>query len=276
MREAEYDVRAVRERLGLTPEALAATLQVTEREVRGWEDGSIRPDRRILRQLEYLDAKAEWDAGMAAAGVSECEWLKPRLLRLEHLGAGKEQVALVNEIVSHAETCEACRARNEWARDHPPPMPPTAGFGRVIQATGTGIGRLPEWARPAAFGAVVVAAITSVRALFLIPAMVAKPAILLAALATVLLGAAAGAVGGLAFSLIRPKLARLGRMGDYLTGIVCMAAYLGAFGVVALLEYGIPPGRDLVMWLVIGGFCTVLFGIAMGRGLHGPRSGAER
>ena len=275
MQQNDFDVRAARERLGLTPEALAATLHVTEGEVRGWEDGSIRPRRDTCRQLEYLAARAEWDAGMAASGLPACEWLEPRLLRLEHGAGDRAWIALRNEVTGHLAACETCRAREAWAREHlpPAPTPPLAGLYRLALAADAGIDGLPEWARPAAYGAIALALLTSVRVLFLIPSMLRSPAsTLAAALGTVLLAAAAGAAGGLAYSLTRPWPARLGWIGGYLSGIVCVAAYLGAFGVIALFTFGIPERGDLVVMLVIGVFCSVLFGTLLGKFINDVRS----
>ncbi|SOD02504.1 hypothetical protein SAMN05216486_10397 [bacterium JGI 053] len=274
MQQDHFDVRAARERLGLTTEALAATLHVTEGEVRGWENGSIRPRRKLRFQLEYLVARADWDAGMTASGIPDCAWLEARLPGFVYGGFDRAQIALGKEIVRHMEACAACRARTAWAREHlpPPPQPPATGFGRLFAATVAGIDRLPKWARPAAFGAIMLALMTSARILFLLPSMLRSPIAVLTALGTVLLAAAAGGVGGLAYSLTRPRLQRLGWVGGYLSGFVSVAAYMGAIGIVALFVLGMPDRRDLVPMLVIGAFCSALFGTLVGKIINDARS----
>lgn len=274
MQQGHFDVRAARERLGLTTEALAATLHVTEGEVRGWENGSIRPRRKMRFQLEYLVARADWGAGMTASGLPGCEWLETRLPRFVHGGFDREQIALGKEIVHHMQACEACRARTAWAREHlpPPPQPPATGFGRLFAATLAAIDRLPKWARPAAFGAIALGLVTSVRFLVLLPAMVRSPAFALAALGGMLLVAAAGAIGGFAYSLTRPALASLGKVGDYLSGIVAVGGYLGAFVAAAPYAFGEPVVEGRV-GVVITAFCSVLFGSIVGKHIHDMGSG---
>jgi Mn2+/Fe2+ NRAMP family transporter len=91
----------------------------------------------------------------------------------------------------------------------------------------------------------------------------------LQALGVVLLASGAGAVGGLTYSLTRPTLERLGWPGDYLAGIVCVAAYFGAIAAVAPL-FGEPIIDDLP-GLVIFAFCAVLFGILVGKFIQEAR-----
>jgi len=270
MQSNDFNVGAVRQRLGLTPEALAAELYVTEGEVRGWEAGTVRVPGRMRQTMEYLVARTDWDAGLEASGLPACAWFDAALPKLAH-AAGREQSALAKELSAHLAACETCKARNAWAREHlpPPPSPPAAGFGRVIEV----IGRLPEWARPAAYGAIAVFLMTGFRILFVLPAAFRSPMRLLEALGVALLAAAGGAVGGFGYSLTRPPLARLGTPGDYLSGIVATASYMGAILAVAAL-LGEPMITD-VPDLVIFALCSVLFGVIVGKYVHEAREAAS-
>jgi hypothetical protein len=74
------------------------------------------------------------------------------------------------------------------------------------------------------------------------------------------LGMAGGAAGGLALSLTRPFLRKLGAPGDYLSGIVAMGGYMGAM----LVMFSALPGKpvienasDAILYAVI----TVGFGL---------------
>ena len=87
--------------------------------------------------------------------------------------------------------------------------------------------RIPSWAQPAVVGSAILGAIVSIRPVFAIPAILAgklQPA----SQALVILGSAmgAGVAGGFAYSLIGRRLLHIPAVGRYLTGMVCIAAYL--------------------------------------------------
>lgn len=79
----------------------------------------------------------------------------------------------------------------------------------------------------------------------------------------VLAAATAGAVGGLAYSLTRPFLTRLATAGDYLTGVVCVGAYLGALCALAPIAFGESITKQRSD-LVILGVISLVFGLLMG------------
>ncbi|HEU4561182.1 MAG TPA: hypothetical protein VFS20_25240 [Longimicrobium sp.] len=268
MEPNDFDVRTARERLGLTTEALAATLHVTEGEVRAWEAGSLRVSGSVQRYLEYLVAHADWHEAMAASGLPGCEWIDGHLTRLADSPGYDETMRLAREIESHGATCATCRARSEWAARHlpPPPQPPARGLARLPQMTERAIGRLPRWARPAAWGAVALSLMTGVRVLFMLPALLRTPLGLLQAIGAVLLASGAGAVGGLGYSLTRPLLVRLGTVGDYLSGIVGVMSYLGAFAV--LTAFTADPMISDLPGVVIFLFVATLFGLIVGKFIH--------
>ena len=93
------------------------------------------------------------------------------------------------------------------------------------------VARLPAWLQPSATGALLVFALVGVRMLFALPVLlifVARDGVKAIALALGVLLAAliAGATGGLAYSAVGDRLLRFGRIGAYVTGMVCVAGYL--------------------------------------------------
>jgi len=112
----------------------------------------------------------------------------------------------------------------------------------------------------------------AVRVLFQIPILVAHPELVLGGVYAALLAAGAGAFGGFAYTLIGRRLLAVPRVGRYLTGIVCVAAYL--VPLILLLPRILPDlsttdrqAFDLHdpisrwVWLI----CTVFFGVVVGR-----------
>jgi hypothetical protein len=123
--------------------------------------------------------------------------------------------------------------------------------------------RMPPWARPPAVGAAALMALTGIPALAVLPETFQSPDRGLEALGVILLAIAAGAAGGLAFSLTRPRLEPLGRIGDYLTGIVCVFAYLGPLMLLMPSKPG-DPELPLAANLVELAGLSVLFGLVVG------------
>jgi len=112
-------------------------------------------------------------------------------------------------------------------------------------------------------GALVLGAIVSVRILFALPVLFSSPGVLGGALLAVGAAAGAGAFGGIAFSLTRPVLRKLGRPGDYLTGIVCVFAYMGALAVAAPNAFGEPLIHDSSEWVIFS-IVSLFFGLVIG------------
>jgi len=88
--------------------------------------------------------------------------------------------------------------------------------------------RLPEWVRPAVAGGALVLLVLLPRVLLGLPALLVGRESVGALVRTLFAGAAAGIAGGLVHGLSRPQLRRLGRRGDYLSGVVILYGYLGA------------------------------------------------
>jgi hypothetical protein len=123
--------------------------------------------------------------------------------------------------------------------------------------------QLPAWARPAVLGAGIVSAIVALRLIFSFPALATHPGLLAEALGALLIAAAAGAFGGFAFSLTRPGFLRLGRIGDYLSGVVCVFAYVGALVLAAPYAFGDPIVTRASDWMTVG-VVAVIFGLVIG------------
>ena len=98
---------------------------------------------------------------------------------------------------------------------------------------------------------------------FALPFVVTRPRLLAGAIVAVLAAAGAGAAGGLAYSATRPILRRLGRPGDYLSGIVCVSSYMGAVALVAPIAFGESPIEDRTDLLVFA-VVSVGFGLLVG------------
>ena len=132
------------------------------------------------------------------------------------------------------------------------------------------VARFPAWLQPAAAGALLVFALVGARMLFALPVLlifVVRDGIEVIALALGVLIAAliAGAAGGLAYSAVGDRLMRFGRIGAYLTGMVCVAGDL----VPLLVIMGFVDDRKRfdptrpASW-IIALAATVLFGTIFG------------
>ena len=54
----EYDVKALRSRLGISQNELAQRLKVTASTVARWEQGVMKPSPMAVKQLEALERRA--------------------------------------------------------------------------------------------------------------------------------------------------------------------------------------------------------------------------
>lgn len=231
--------------------------------------GTLRVPKRMRQTMGYLVASAEWDAGMQSSGLPVCAWLEVMFPQTA-VARGRKQADLTKALLAHVDACDLCRARNAWAAEHLPPRPMPAP-GLIARGAAFVFG-LPAWARPAAYGAIGLGLMAGMRMLFLIPGGIRRPMVLLEALGATLLAAAAGAAGGFAFSLTRPPLARLGTAGDYISGIVATASYLGALlAVLPLLGESPLDGGSVMAFVVSFGFCTLLFGTMTGKFINKMR-----
>jgi hypothetical protein len=129
------------------------------------------------------------------------------------------------------------------------------------------IARLPRWLQPPATGAIAGAAMMLVISLTRLPEIIREPRQGLWALIALAVVSAAGACGGLMYSLVGRPLRRIPRVGRYLAGIACVAGYL--FPLALLFSHFADSGDDTFnlsdpVSLVVLLFCTVFFGLVMG------------
>jgi len=254
-------------------ESLTDWLRVSATTLHRWEAGQAKIPRGRVRQIEWLLRLVENNSRMASSGLAECEWKptlpafsdKPSRSELSTLNQKYEQV--IKEAQSHQRECPVCAARADFAEKHLEPLPPFPSvgvFGRMADAV---LRWTPEGFLPVVLGAVGLGGIVSLRFLFLLPFLVIRWPGLPSALETVGLGllailtaAAAGAAGGLAVSISRPLLRHLGTVGDYITGVVAVFAYMSALVVVAPLAFDDALVEEPGDWLVIAGL-SVFFGL---------------
>jgi hypothetical protein len=136
------------------------------------------------------------------------------------------------------------------------------------------IGRIPVWALPAVLGAIALGGLVVLRSLFLIPRLISEPAqiggVLVGVLLAALTAAVAGAAGGAVYSLLRPTLAKLGRPGDYLTGVLCVFAYTLALALITPYTFGERVIENKSEWVVLA-LLSTFFGLLIGHMGFGRR-----
>jgi transcriptional regulator with XRE-family HTH domain len=111
---------AVRQRLGLSMEGLAAELNLTPAVVAAWEAGKINPTRRAQRWLAWRGAMLDRDEALAASGLRECTALRTIVADMRDDPRTKAGPV----ILAHMASCESCLARKRYLAEHFPPLPP--------------------------------------------------------------------------------------------------------------------------------------------------------
>jgi transcriptional regulator with XRE-family HTH domain len=251
--------------LGLSIEKLADALDEHRDTVARWEQVTGTLPRALARCLDWALANEERARLMQASGIEECSWIERHLADLDRASSDELERRL-HEAEQHAKTCPTCQRREAFAATLPPlpPIPLTPPM-QVLTWLADRLDHLPRWARPAAVGAILIGALTILRALLLV-AFQRTPvslSLLLTILGAIGLGAYGGAVGGFAYGLVRARFRRFGRLGDYLTGLVCAYAYLLAFGIPLALFTGEEMFRDPVGWVIMV-ILGAVFGVVIG------------
>ena len=253
---------AARQRLGLTTDRMAAELGIPPHAYRACEEGRATLPRRGAGHLAFRLAAVERADALRDSGLPACAWMErwdaetpdERTAFTAHLQRGE----------AHARACDVCQARERFVRDHLPPMPeyPRSAGMRALGTVHARVQSLPAWLRPAAWGALALAALVSLRVLLVLPMAGSEPALLLEALRVVLAASAAGAVGGLAYGLLGRPLRRVPVVGPYLAGTVAVFGYtLAILALVAVLDGARAPrlgaltiGFALVVSMLLGSF----------------------
>ena len=260
MAELHAALTRARELLEHNDEVLAGNLDVKPETLRAWVVDHAPIPPRFGPRIAWIVAAAEREAALRTSGLAECEWLAAK--DQEPYPRGADALLKHLQLIErHELACPVCVARKQFVDERFGPLPPVPQLGwmRVFEL----VDRIPPWARPPVFGAAVLALMTSVRVLFTLPRLYASPDKMGEALIAIVAAAGAGALGGLAYSVARPSLKRLGRPGDYLTGIVCVLAYLGAIVAVAPIAFGKPiveARSDAVVFVIV----AVFFGLVVG------------
>lgn len=265
------EFESLRAQIPSSDEELAAELGVRVARLEQWRSGSVRVPKYEARLLRFIAASAARGHALEESGLAECTWMAE--FDAADLPSDPDAIfAAIQRAETHAATCSVCQARELFIQDRFGPMPPypTKGWLSVFVV----LQRVPAWLRPAAYGAGLLAAIVSVRLVLALPSILTSPMSAIAPLLAILAAAAAGASGGFAYTLVRPALRKLGRIGDYLTGIVCVGAYLSALMLVAPVAFGEPflEGPEGLFALEI---TTLLFGLLVGHLWLGPASGPD-
>jgi len=258
------DLLRRRTELGISLDELAEVLGEHADQVQGYERVPGKLPAQLAVRLEYALAWNDREKRLNATGLTACAELGGIFAGMEG-GKRKELERRIELAKEHALTCERCQARDAMIKTLPPlppaPMPATARF---LVALHQRIQELPGMARPAAWGAVIVGGFAMVRVLFY---WLAHPARSLQAigitLAAIGLGAYGGAVGGVAYSITRPRTRRFGRLGDYLTGLACSFAFLLAF-VIPVNLFTNDNSFTGTTNLVISAVVALIFGLIIG------------
>lgn len=266
------DVTSVRRELEWSREELAEAVGVTAADVGTWEVGAASVPRLQARQIHWLRLDAERRESLAAAGFQDCEWVAQWHETFSDQADLETTEKGVRAIQDHTKTCPTCVAIQQHVDRHFPNFPPypTNAAGMVVMGFSRLFLRIPRSLRPATGGALMLATIVLVRALFSLPQILEQPGLLGELFMALLAAAAAGASGGLVYSAVRKPLRRLGRFGDYLTGIACIAAYLGSLILVAPIAFGEPiaeGGDSWIVWLIM----SILFGLLIGHMWFGKK-----
>ena len=258
MTSAEFD--RARTILGLSADTLAADLGVTPAVIEAWSAGTARIPRTYAREIAWRAALAERESALKASGLPQCAWqLSQREITPPTNPAELKRFA--QAFTEHMAACDVCTARARFEEQHFGPMPeyPQPAWLRLLGQ----LDRVPSLLKPPLFGALILGAMVSVRIVFALPTLFRQPEHLIDALVAVLAASGAGAIGGLAYSLSRPTLRKLGTLGAYLSGVVCAGAYLGAFVLIAPIAFDESPIDDRagVISFIIG---TVIAGLFIG------------
>jgi transcriptional regulator with XRE-family HTH domain len=262
---------ALREQLGISDDELATELDVTPRLIQKWRDGRVAIGERFALALQSLAFRKRSDALLATSGLSACPVVEDTSARVR-TGEKLSTNDLLN-LDRHMRTCAVCKARERHVAQHlgPAPAPPRSVTGRIYMRVAGRIGLLPEWARPAAGGAIILFAFVAARDIFALPFLILRGAPVGQWLPMVLVPFAAalgGAAGGFGYSFLGKPLRPIRVVGRYIAGVVTVTAYMIALGVLFWL-IGAPivtSESDAVIFVGV----TIFFGLVVGKSWFKP------
>jgi hypothetical protein len=226
---------AARDALAMTDEQVAADFGVTPAVVRAWATGTLRVPARHAQLLRWRVAGTQRTQALMASGLPECDYIRAwDAAPIPTSAAARTRD--IEKATAHMEGCPVCLARTRFLEERFGAMPelPLPGWMRMV----AWIDRLPQGVRPAVVGALILAGLVAVKILLAVPELVNNPGRLRGAFLEMLVAASAGAIGGFAYTVARPTLRGLGRVGDYLAGVVSVLAALTAIAVAAPIAFG--------------------------------------
>jgi transcriptional regulator with XRE-family HTH domain len=170
------EVVAARKTLGLTRDALAATLGLTPNVIAAWEEGTLDVPRSFADRLRYEAAAADLKAAIDGKGLEECAWDKAWQNEPLPRGLQAQSEHLENR-ATHQKTCPVCLANGKYIAERfgkMPPMPIPAS-ARALGAVAERIHNLPRWAQPGAWMALSFGAYTVIRIFVMLPRLAKSP-----------------------------------------------------------------------------------------------------
>lgn len=261
MQASEF--RSLRAKLSDSDEELAESLGEPVQRLRSWLNGAATVPRRPARVLSWLVAVKERQVALAASGIDECAWIN----RWDSVEAPTD----IDEMTKHHEAaaahilgCATCQARERYVKERLPDLPPfpTGWLGLAV----AWMPHVPAPLHAPIFGALFLGAIVLLRAVVVIPMMIAQPSKALSLLGTLVVtvaaASAAGAAGGAGYAIARHLLRPFGKVGEYLTGMVAVGGYLLALAVAAPRVFGESFITFPDDWVIFS-LMTVIFGAVL-------------
>jgi len=136
--------------------------------------------------------------------------------------------------------------------------------GRRFLVVAAFVNNTPSVLRPSLYGAAALFVIVAFRMLFASPVLLQHPAEIPKALLVLAAATAAGAAGGLGYTIVGRPLRRLPVVGPYLAGVASVGGYMAALALVLPLidptEHLISDQTDAIAYSV----GTVFFGLIVG------------
>jgi transcriptional regulator with XRE-family HTH domain len=206
------EVVAARDTLGLTRDALAATLGLTPSVIAAWEEGTLDVPKSFADRLRYDAAAADLKAAIDGKGLKECAWDKA--WQNEPLPRGLQaQNERIENRTAHQKTCPVCSANGRYIAEKfgkmpPLPMPASA---RALGAVTERIINLPRWAQPGAWMALAFGAYTIIRIVAMLPRLVKSPQYWYVPVAGLAMSISIGGALGLIYGGFRELRGKRGR-----------------------------------------------------------------
>ena len=194
------EVQQAKQVLGLSDDALAASLGLPPAAVRAWSQGRDRVPRPIARDLRWRVAVRQQHDALAASGLPACDWIiafeaQPVPQKLE---ARRKQLEALQ---THVGECPTCQARDAWVASYCPPLPerPLPLWMTVLGRFAKFAESLPPWASPAVYGGALFGVYSLFRFVFLLPRIASRPREGVMALGGLALSVSIGALLGLLY-----------------------------------------------------------------------------